>query len=104
MTTVGFYVKAGTKTGYGHLIRCYALAGELKERGCECVFWTNQPAWLRDRGYDAFYLNGGGDLTPDVWIVDLEGGCSPSLARQLSEYCHVLVILNGVGYPDGDPG
>jgi hypothetical protein len=22
----------------------------------------------------------------------------------LSEYCHVLVILNGVGYPDGDPG
>jgi spore coat polysaccharide biosynthesis predicted glycosyltransferase SpsG len=47
MTTVGFYVKAGTKTGYGHLIRCYALAGELKERGCECVFWTNQPAWCK---------------------------------------------------------
>jgi spore coat polysaccharide biosynthesis predicted glycosyltransferase SpsG len=39
-----------------------------------------------------------------VWVVDLEGGCPPSLAERLSSLCRALVILNGVRYPDGDPG
>lgn len=144
MTQVAFYVKAGKETGYGHIVRCLALADELKERGCECIFYGNRLAVERanDKGYTAYFdkpviktvdkqLNGlaiaeearkgkkaslvfWGDtelevigFEPqkcDVWIVDLEGGCPPALAAQLRKACKTLVILNGVGHPDGDPG
>lgn len=145
MTQVAFYVKAGKQTGYGHIVRCLALADELRERGCECVFYGNRLAVERAdaKGYKAHFdkpvvkiidkhLDGlaeamaeearKGKNAPvfwgdtelevigfepqeyDVWIIDLEGGCPPALAAQLRDRCKVLVILNGVGYPDGDPG
>ena len=109
MTSVAFYVKAGEQTGYGHIIRCLALAQELKARGVHCRFLTNFEGRKRARAsgfptQNALKTNLGLKMDPDVWIVDLEGGCSPSLANDLRFRCKVLVILNGVGYPDGDPG
>jgi spore coat polysaccharide biosynthesis protein SpsF len=110
MTTVGFYVKAGVETGYGHIVRCLAMADELRERGCECIFFTNDEGKEKASAqeFDTFNLRTffmcDFSTTQNIWIVDLEGGCPPILASYLSEYCHVLVILNGVGYPDGDPG
>lgn len=115
MTQVAFYVAAGKETGHGHIVRCLALADELKERGCECVFFTNFSGreYIGQR-YHAicieeifFGLAQLGQLDSfeiphsDIWIVDLEGGCPPALATLLRG---MLVILNGVGYPDGDPG
>jgi spore coat polysaccharide biosynthesis protein SpsF len=102
MTTVGFYVKAGVETGYGHIVRCLALADELRERGVYCRFWGNEEAMTRalESGYTPCPSE---DYKTHAWIVDLEGGCPPSLARRMSEYSSVI-ILNGVGYPDGDPG
>ena len=106
MTQVSFYVKAGSETGFGHIVRSLALAAELTARGCECAFYSNATGKDRARagGYDAYALDAAGLDLPDVWVVDLEGGCPPSLATALKEQCDVLVILNGVGYKDGDPG
>jgi len=110
--TVAFYVKAGQETGYGHIVRCLALADELRARGCNCAFIGNAEIAQRvgaagfsfyvgsGQHFDEFYL----DTEADVWIVDLEGGCSPDLAARLVPRCRVFCILNGVGYPDGDPG
>lgn len=106
MIAVNFYVKAGMKTGYGHIVRNIALADELTARGCECAFYSNAAG--RDRasaaGHATYALDTGGLDCPNVWVIDLEGGCSPSLAASLKEQCDILVILNGVGYPDGDLG
>ena len=104
MTTVAFYVQAGARTGYGHIVRCLALADVLKERGAEPWFLTNCEAvkCINEAGYPLAVGEEPGRA--DVWIVDLEGGCPPGLAAGLRELCDTLVILNGVGYPDGDPG
>ena len=103
---VSFYVKAGVETGFGHIVRCRALADELTARGCECAFYSNDTGRDRARadGYDAYSLETVGLDCANVWVVDLEGGCPPTLATALREQCDVLVILNGVGYRDGDPG
>ena len=51
----------GTEIGYGHVVRCVAVADELKETGCEVVFATigrqEQTAFLNKYGYDAFVSN-----------------------------------------------
>lgn len=106
MTLVSFYVRAGVKTGYGHIVRCIALADELTRRGCACVFYTDDDGAKRARetGYSAFHLSWTFLDKSDIWIVDLEGGTPPETARELRKLCKVLVILNGVGYPNGDPG
>lgn len=103
MKTVGFYVNAGKQTGYGHVVRSMALADELVKRGFYCSFRGNRKAVTRvvDAGWESAPNH---DFRAGVWIVDLEGGCPPELALRLRPLCDVLVILNGVGYPDGDPG
>lgn len=108
MTTVSFYVKAGVETGYGHIVRCLALADELAHRGTVCAFFTNQAGaerlWQTSHTlieYSDLILD---TKLFDVWIIDLEGGCPPELANRFRPLCKTLVILNGVGYPDGDPG
>jgi len=112
MITVAFYVKAGKETGYGHLVRTIALAKELRKRSALCEFMGNPR--IVSRATTAGFTAYGGDgqyfeenylkVKADVWIVDLEGGCPPDLAARLRDKCGALVILNGVGYPDGDPG
>lgn len=104
MTTIGFRAEAGEQTGYGHAIRCLALANELKDRGCQCVFSGNRAVeeMADNHGFDLWHVKR--KYRTDVFIVDLEGGTPPALARQLKQRCEKLVILNGVGYPDGDPG
>lgn len=108
MISVGFYVKAGRQTGYGHIVRCMALADELTMRGCDCCFFGNEEAnelaQNKDYKLAPSTFSSLPHIRPAAWIVDLEGGCSPELANRLKERCDVLVILNGVGYPDGDPG
>lgn len=108
MTSIGFRVEAGAQTGYGHIVRCLALADELRDRGCSCFFLTGDSieagVKVLERKYKPFAFWSEIASNPDVWIVDLEGGTPPALAYQLKKQCKKLVILNGVGYPDGDPG
>jgi len=40
----------------------------------------------------------------DIWVLDLEDGIPLEIAQHFRPLCEKLVILNGVGYPDGDPG
>ena len=110
MKTVGFYVKAGTEADaskpqpcYGHIVRCLALADELRQRGFLCKFYTND-AGKRFVWPLGFMCLGTRVPECDVWVTDLPGGTSPELARSLRDKCGVLAILNGTGYPDGDPG
>lgn len=99
---VSFYVKAGPKTGMGHIYRCIALADKLTALGATCRFFSH--------GLAAEIATGAGYglveflKSSPVWVVDLEGGCPPTLAREVRALSDVFVILNGVGYPDGDPG
>ncbi|MEV6031843.1 hypothetical protein AB0L65_11875 [Nonomuraea sp. NPDC052116] len=56
MTRVGFRCDAGVRSGVGHLVRCVALAEELRARGVEVTFLgeVRGSAWaraqLRERG------------------------------------------------------
>jgi len=99
---VSFYVKAGPRTGMGHIYRCIALADKLGEMGATCRFFAH--------GLAAELATGAGyDLRQflefsDVWVVDLEGGCPPTLACEMRGKSSVFVLLNGVGYKGGDPG
>jgi spore coat polysaccharide biosynthesis protein SpsF len=109
MKTAGFYVKAGMcsqsdkpQPCYGHIVRCIALADELKRRGFRCCFNTNEDGWRAVERLGFERTNGISEH--DVWISDLPGGTSPQLAQGLCNKSRVLVILNGTGYPDGDPG
>ncbi|HEX4814857.1 MAG TPA: hypothetical protein VFV66_19115, partial [Nonomuraea sp.] len=49
MTAVGFRCDAGPEIGVGHLVRCVALAEELRGRGVEVVFLgaVNGSEWAR---------------------------------------------------------
>jgi spore coat polysaccharide biosynthesis predicted glycosyltransferase SpsG len=109
LTKVTFRVDAGGETGMGHIVRCIALADELRKRGCLCGFWGSHLATRLAlvQGHTAFERDDPDELPTeeaDAWIVDLEGGCPPRLARRLCGLGRSLTILNGVGYPDGDPG
>jgi len=109
---INFYTHAGY-CGYGHIIRCIALATELKRQGHECYFWGNKDA--TDRAAQSGLTSN--EFIPDcrdgntyfpsanTWVVDLEGGCPPRYAiaaKRASK--NKLVILSGVGYSDIDPG
>ncbi|MEW1839784.1 hypothetical protein AB0392_17720 [Nonomuraea angiospora] len=56
MIRVGFRCDAGVRSGVGHLVRCVALAEELRARGVEVTFLgeVRESAWaraqLRERG------------------------------------------------------
>ena len=116
MAKIGFRVDAGEQTGMGHIIRCLALAQELKKRGHDPYVWGNSlatrlalnqlglPVNERPRAWEPDADPGIPDDFMDVWVVDLEGGCPPKLATHLADLSNVLTIINGVGYPDGDPG
>lgn len=112
MINIAFHVMAGKETGYGHIVRCLALAEELKQHGALCIFVGNpsivsvatQAGFSAYGGAGQYWEENYSKTAADVWIVDLEGGTPPALARQLKSQCKKLVILNGVGYPDGDPG
>jgi UDP-2,4-diacetamido-2,4,6-trideoxy-beta-L-altropyranose hydrolase len=112
MKTVALYVKAGRETGYGHIVRSLTLADELRAQGALCEFMGNPLIVSRVTAAGFTAYGGSGSyfeenylkVNADAWIVDLEGGCPPELAAQLRDRCKVLGILNGVGYPDGDPG
>ena len=99
---VSFYVKAGEKTGMGHIYRCLALADKLTALGATCHFFSYGLAarMATDAGYGLRqFLE-----FDDVWVADLEGGVPPARAQEMRERSGTFVILNGVGYPDGDPG
>ncbi|MBU2685848.1 MAG: hypothetical protein KKF27_21615, partial [Gammaproteobacteria bacterium] len=86
-----FYVRAGVKTGWGHLFRCLALADELRTLGADCTFLTEPGAIERvaRAGFEAFAFDA--NLSPfpgaSVTIVDLEGGCPPDVARRVRQAC-----------------
>ncbi len=106
---VGFYVKAGHKTGYGHIVRCVALADELAQQGAKCLFITNRDGMERVKRQGVHSVHSATlidnvDIHRDAWVLDLEGGIPPRLAADFKPLCDKLIILNGVGYPDGDPG
>jgi len=94
---------AGSRAGYGHVFRCMALADALSALGFTVVFHSDVLALF---AIGLRYPKVSPPSTPpaDVWIVDLEGGCPPSLAERLARDSSLLVIINGTGYPDTDPG
>ena len=106
MITVSFLVYANEQHGYGHLVRCLALAWELRKRGCVCSFFTNAEARRRLAGYFSLEAPESLDELPPatVWISDLEHGTPPSVARILRDKCKLFVLLNGTGYGDKDEG
>lgn len=51
--TMGFYVRAGSQVGFGHLSRCVSLAGEVRRRGWRVRFYS--PDDLSGAGFFARY-------------------------------------------------
>lgn len=92
--TAVFRLEWGGVTGWGHVVRCSALAGELRTRGWECALWTSgDPRGLPDEVREAF--NGprigadagdcAGELPPPVaaadWLVVDHYGCADAVLR-----------------------
>ncbi len=102
---IGFRVDAGENVGLGHIVRSLALAQELKSRGAHCWFRGNHLAQMfaTRASFPVISDNEHALMRADAWIVDMQGGCSPSIAQRFRWSCEKLVILNGVGYSPDDP-
>lgn len=106
--TVGFRVDAGEtdngNVGLGHIVRCLALAAELRDRGCACWFRGNRLAGVMAlrAGFPTLPEDAETALPADVWVVDLQEGCPPEVAAEYRPLCGALVIMNGVGWNMND--
>ena len=106
---IAFYVDAGRETGFGHLFRSASVARWLRLLGADVALFIptfDAAVFAQDRfGLSVYYADPDRFAPPeaDAWVVDLEGGCPPSIAQRLRPRCSVLALINGTGYQGDDP-
>lgn len=128
MTTILLYTEGHAQTGFGHLIRCLALADELTRHGAHCMFMTKYGTpghrMIVNAGFDCkLYADQPGlgfDTEPALVIqrllspqishgmyravvFDLQGGVTPELLRTVPDDVQ-KVVLCGPGYYDTADG
>jgi UDP-2,4-diacetamido-2,4,6-trideoxy-beta-L-altropyranose hydrolase len=109
---VAFVLDSGGDVGWGHFVRCSALAVEFTQRGCEVMFIVNgePPPFAAAEASPA--LDGRADIVvfdlhpltpspdPDSWdealIVCIADGAVPP-------YRHDILVDPNVGAPAGNP-
>jgi spore coat polysaccharide biosynthesis predicted glycosyltransferase SpsG len=103
---VAFLVDAGAEVGWGHLVRCQALAVELEQQGAQVELWVNggdlgfPEAQLRKTGESAGGTGMAAALLErnDVVVLDLFQPSRVHLAA--GGPCLVVCIWDSAGEPD----
>ena len=94
MSTFNFWVLAGPAApGWGHYMRCLALACELRERGHTVGFCGNEPAVesAKGKGFEETHVL---SQPADVWLADLRNLDMAGVYR-MKQSARVVVNLNG---------
>lgn len=94
-----FYTKGSRESGMGHICRTFVLSEELKSRGIEVAFETEEST----PGYD--YLKSRKATINDfshkhsAIIIDLEGGPTRELLLDARTKFDTVIVIGGVGFP-----